>query len=613
MGTQTSISAGLWEGAAFYVAVQAYVSGKSSGYSNIEYFIIQNQTEPEFTVMTNPTDSQILSVRGSDGTTIHYYGDRDENGIPTNIDRFLVVEADDTTTEIELDSEDRPKRIVTSEGVTFELSYIGSSQGFVKVVAPDGSLQVNTSFPIETGASNPSPVESMASISANNGTADCLIRVDRCGAGATDASVYVTLSGTVLISGQWPAKHVNDGLYRASLPTSLGPSLTAEDLRKAAENIAGKLGSICTKLSFTGPNTTFLLMGMCPQIAVELAPFTGPGAVAIATGCTTAIAAVAAYCKVLGEGGAPGAASLAERIFKGIQDPKNDLPGDINISVDVYYGWARGLGAGFNATATAPSTGPFPTIEVAAPSKVVRITNLTLSPAIPVPLEPYEIITEVACPHDGDYLTIDVVRTDDRKDPTEYHFQFPPFYGGLTTSLTRKIPAGGDFGAATDTVTATVHTEWFLPNFTKTTKIKIPSAVLTINGTWTGTFTMTDYEITDEAAAKEEGCTLAIAEKIVGYPFPMTIEITNVDPSTGQGTATMLIDVSSLEGAKSEPQSFTVIQNGSAVTFESTGTDAYTMNATVTSEGTNLTMTGTTSVEGVGWKMNCAFTASKPQ
>ena len=40
MGTQTSISASLWVGAAFYVAVQAYDSAEISGYSNLESFII---------------------------------------------------------------------------------------------------------------------------------------------------------------------------------------------------------------------------------------------------------------------------------------------------------------------------------------------------------------------------------------------------------------------------------------------------------------------------------------------------------------------------------------------------------------------------------------------
>lgn len=42
MGTRTSMSATLWDSAAFYVAVQAYDSVESSGYSNIEYFIIDS-------------------------------------------------------------------------------------------------------------------------------------------------------------------------------------------------------------------------------------------------------------------------------------------------------------------------------------------------------------------------------------------------------------------------------------------------------------------------------------------------------------------------------------------------------------------------------------------
>lgn len=40
LGTQTSLAASLWNGAAFYVAIQAYNSSNSSDFSNIEYFII---------------------------------------------------------------------------------------------------------------------------------------------------------------------------------------------------------------------------------------------------------------------------------------------------------------------------------------------------------------------------------------------------------------------------------------------------------------------------------------------------------------------------------------------------------------------------------------------
>ncbi len=42
VGTQTSMSAGLWAGASFYVAVEAYNSVESSGYSNIDHFTINS-------------------------------------------------------------------------------------------------------------------------------------------------------------------------------------------------------------------------------------------------------------------------------------------------------------------------------------------------------------------------------------------------------------------------------------------------------------------------------------------------------------------------------------------------------------------------------------------
>ena len=42
MGTETSMSASLWDGAAFFVALQAYDSVESSGYSNIELFTIDS-------------------------------------------------------------------------------------------------------------------------------------------------------------------------------------------------------------------------------------------------------------------------------------------------------------------------------------------------------------------------------------------------------------------------------------------------------------------------------------------------------------------------------------------------------------------------------------------
>jgi len=473
MGTKTSISANLWEGAAFYVAVQAHNSIQSSLYSNIEYFMLSGS---EYTVMTNPTDSQLLSVRGSDGTTVNYYGDRDESGIPTRIDRFSVVAADGTSTIITLDSVGRPKNMRTEEGVVFELAYEGDTLGSVTAVAPDGSLQVNTSFPIETDAGHLLPAEPMARALENGDTSECLIRLDRCGAGVTDADVTVTLTEPGAVSPSWQgiAEHTGNGIYSVYLPNSLRPSLNAEDLRKVAEDVATMLGDICTKLSLT-PDAIGLLMAMCPQVGAKLATVTGPGAVAITTACVTVTGAVAAYCKVLGEGGAPGADSLAQRILKAIQDP-NVLTGNITIHASAYTPGLPGLDS---ATATAPATGPFPTIDISVSDRS-RISKLKISPAIPEALQSYDIITEIACLLGGEQLTIDVVRADDREVPVEYHFQFPPIWDETTTTLTRAIPAGGDFGAATDTATVTLKDQYGSIADKRTAIIEIPAAVPTI-------------------------------------------------------------------------------------------------------------------------------------
>ena len=48
LGTQTSMTANLWNGAAFYVAIQAYNYESNSNYSNIDFFVIDNSQSSTF-------------------------------------------------------------------------------------------------------------------------------------------------------------------------------------------------------------------------------------------------------------------------------------------------------------------------------------------------------------------------------------------------------------------------------------------------------------------------------------------------------------------------------------------------------------------------------------
>jgi hypothetical protein len=134
---------------------------------------------------------------------------------------------------------------------------------------------------------------------------------------------------------------------------------------------------------------------------------------------------------------------------------------------------------------------------------------------------------------------------------------------------------------------------------------------LDINGTWTGTYTITDVTITDQKAAEKEGCGLAIVDALKGKPFPMTLTF-RVDES-GHGTAVMLEDVSSLgENASSDPAELDVTYAGNTITFGYGGEGLGSMTATVARSGNELVLTGTASGSGPGYTWSVAFKASKP-
>jgi len=78
MGTQTSVSFDLWVGAAFYVAIEAYNSSGSSGYSNIEHFVIDTPPKPPTvtTVSATSVTSSSATLNGTvnpNGSSITYY------------------------------------------------------------------------------------------------------------------------------------------------------------------------------------------------------------------------------------------------------------------------------------------------------------------------------------------------------------------------------------------------------------------------------------------------------------------------------------------------------------------------------------------------------------
>lgn len=134
---------------------------------------------------------------------------------------------------------------------------------------------------------------------------------------------------------------------------------------------------------------------------------------------------------------------------------------------------------------------------------------------------------------------------------------------------------------------------------------------LDINGTWTGTYTLTDLTITDEETAQEEGCSLAIAQALIGKPLPATLSIT-VDEA-GQGSGVLTIDASAVdEDAEAEPNAVTVSQSGSQVTLTFAEGGIEPMVLTVTRSGDTLSLSGGIGGSGPGFTWTAVMSFTKP-
>jgi len=346
-----------------YLAVKAYDGSRESGYSN------EINVMAVFTIMTNPTDGQLLTARGNDGTTVHYYGTRNADGIPTDINRIQVIASDGSTTRIELDSAKRPVKMRSPDGVVFELDYFGGNQAVVTAISPDGLAVVNTGFNSSSAVNDLQRIEAKTAYAMSGGEADWVIRVTKCGLAVEDAFVWYSIEvpGWISDAGHGEAKHAGGGSYVASIPTGLKPSLTPENIRSAAESVAQGLGTACDVLGLAGTNfQNMALLGfMCPAITVALTSVTGPGGVAIGTACNVVTKAVLLYCVTAGISRGPiGTATLAEEIFQGLKDPKV-LTSNITLKAGANIPGVLGNNVA-DPVVDVPSNGPFPTTTIAA-------------------------------------------------------------------------------------------------------------------------------------------------------------------------------------------------------------------------------------------------------
>ena len=171
----------------------------------------------------------------------------------------------------------------------------------------------------------------------------------------------------------------------------------------------------------------------------------------------------------------------------------------------------------------------------------------------------------------------------------------PPEQGsGETTTTTTEAPPSTETTAPPSTGTTST-----------TTGSSGPIDSSELNGTWSGTLTITEVNIPEEVAqaAQGQGCDPAMFEALKGQPLPMEMTIT-VDAGGTSGIAIMNIDASSLagSGSTSEPQSLSFTVSGDTLTFDLPATEGASgaMTGTVSRLEQTLVINGSIASEGSG-------------
>ena len=185
----------------------------------------------------------------------------------------------------------------------------------------------------------------------------------------------------------------------------------------------------------------------------------------------------------------------------------------------------------------------------------------------------------------------------------------PPPEQGSGETTTTEVPPSTETTAPPSTGTTSTETT------STTTGGGGPIDPSELNGTWSGTMTITEINIPSDVAqtAAEQGCDPALLEALKGQPLPMEMTIT-VDPGGASGTAVMNIDASALGGGTTgEPTTLSFTISGDTLIFDMEAGAGATgsMTGTVSRQGQTLVINGVMTSEGDGASIKAEWQVTK--
>lgn len=410
----------------FFVVVEHFSSAGTGPYIlTIEESQGANVTATYF---VNPADPRLVQSEVAPGSTVTWFGDKDDEGRATFISGFQVDDTENGKTLFTNDSFGRPLTIVSPSGAVFEIDYTGGSgTPVITAISPDGTVQVNTTLETKSEViSTPSSsirkndrieTEFLPGVMAparedeaylatvlngklsKGGVGNVTTSVTNCGEPEADATVTWTvrsdLTGTNILSDAQSVPGAN-GTYTLFFPVRSADEITTSR-EQLCEGVEDAVNGSCDLLS----NSGLAADQFCAAVAGALAGVTGPGAILLLAECELIVVAAQLACSAAGTVNLDCDSINIEDAFTGQNDtltftPTVTVPGKLPVTLP---------------SQTASLAGPFPsfTHEVGDDPAIGAFRT---SPVDPQPGQDYLAEAEILCVPSGTSVVIGVVGTD---------------------------------------------------------------------------------------------------------------------------------------------------------------------------------------------------------
>ena len=391
-----------------------------------------SSTQVSFTTNINADDPQLATGIYPDGTSVHYYGEKNANGIPTQLTQIEVVESANRKGVFHLDQQQRVTKMIAPDGTQFSFNWLSDSEATIIILTKDGSIQVNTSTSssgriqenskqittnVRPGKLTLKKNEVISSILQKKETQgqDVILSIGQCG-NLTDPplSPYLEIidGNGNLLRTLYP-KRTGEGLYTANVP--INQTITANQAAYCS-NLATIITGYCNKLDsagfFLGGNASSIL---CPIISSSLdnlpANFTESQKQLIIDNCELLIDVyLPRTCKQLLENG-----SLEEQFCQGV-------PTDFQVPVGArIYGVVPVAPIDkVSASILIDVNNPIPNLSVDLGNNS-SIKDFVISPVAPPANQSYTATISVSCVKAGSSTEISVEGSDGYSDTVTYN------------------------------------------------------------------------------------------------------------------------------------------------------------------------------------------------